>query len=124
MGESNLLPSSGRRGFLKGAFAGIVGAGLLVTATPREIEAFANPLKEGQPLVIDEPMPMHPFLPIGGEYLYDATGRKVAIVSEVNQYRDIHEFRSMGYPTPELRGGYYRIEIKAEAIFGRETFRP
>jgi len=41
-----------RRSFLKGVIGGVTSAGLVVAATPREIEAFASAVGDG-PVVLD-----------------------------------------------------------------------
>lgn len=73
-----------RRGFLKGLFGGIAaGAGLIVTATPAEVQAFAGGLQRDEPLILDS-MPVAATNPAFiGEYLYNAEGQRVAMVTEV-----------------------------------------
>jgi hypothetical protein len=70
-----------RRGFLRGLFGGIVGAGVVVTATPKEIATFAAPLAEQTPIVIEAPA-----IPVVGcgDHLYNDRGELVAIVTNVH----------------------------------------
>lgn len=116
MSDSSIIPPVGRRGFLKGVFAGIVGSGLIVNATAREVEAFAKPLKEGQSLIIDQQVKVDPFSTSWGEYLYDASGNKIAVIREVRRFHDIEKFHTVGDRYPNLYGGYWRVEIIAEGI--------
>ena len=111
-----IVPPAGRRSFLKGVFAGIVGSGLIVNATAREVEAFAKPLKEGQSLLIDQKVRIDPFRTDWGDYLYDADGNKVAAIREIRRFHDIDAYHTMGHAYPDLHGGYWRVEITAEGI--------
>lgn len=72
-----------RRGFLKGLFGGVTAAGLLVTASPQEIEAFASPLVKDSPILLDE-QPRQPSSI--GQHLYNENGELVAFVTSI----DVH----------------------------------
>lgn len=70
-----------RRGFIRGLFGGIVGSGIVVTASPEEIAQFASPLSAGAPIVAEAPDVM----PVGcGDHLYNDRGELVAIVTHIH----------------------------------------
>src|ERR1700741_3127488 len=76
-----------RRNFLKGVLSGVTATGVIVAASPQEIEAFASPLTRDEPVVIDVPTLNTPALG-PGEHLYNAQGKLVGIVTELMLHRD------------------------------------
>ncbi len=100
-----------RRSFLRGIFGGVTAAGLIVKATPADVEAFAAPLQPKEPLLIGPP-PLS-ILDVG-ECLYNAEGEQVAIVTGISVSVDrdtVHSYGS-GLPISITRG----IDIDIRAI--------
>jgi hypothetical protein len=96
-----------RRGFLQGIFGGVAATGLIVSASPNEIEAFAAPLKFGDPVVMDQPLTAEV-----GEHLYNSRGEMVAIVTsitvtapaiDVTSWADTYSTYVQGHPEVEIR---------------------
>ena len=69
-----------RRGFLHGLFGGVTSAGLIVVASPNQVEAFASGLVKDAPVLLDAP-PQKPV--VAGEHLYNARGECVAMVTGI-----------------------------------------
>lgn len=104
-----------RRGFLRGIFGGVAAGGLIVAATPQEIEAFSSPLAREQPLSVHPVEPVKP-VEVGGE-LYNAEGELVAYITQIEYGRleiDVtsHHSEFNEFMVPGLR----RARITAEAV--------
>jgi hypothetical protein len=102
-----------RRGFLKGLFGGVTSAGLIVTATPQEIEAFASPLKKHAPLVLDQPSVS---VTGSGEHIYNSRGEVVGIITEVTVMRNHLEVTSDRDTNEWIYPTLLRFDIKARGI--------
>lgn len=86
-----------RRSFLKGVIGGVTSAGLVVAATPREIEAFASAVGDG-PVVLDAGRPLGISAIASaqeaisgvhvGQALYNERGDLVACVTKLVTRRD------------------------------------
>jgi hypothetical protein len=83
-----------RRGFLAGLFGGIIGGGVIVSATDAEIARFTSPLAVGDPIVSEAPSLMAVWC---GHHLYNSAGEVVALVKNI-----------------QMRGG--RPEIYADCL--------
>lgn len=99
-----------RRSFLQSLVAGVTSAGVIVKATPAEVEAFAA--HPGDPVVLGRPAIPAAALP-NGMVLYDAQGRPVMRVTEfdvrhdpidVTMARDISPLYAPGPRTVRLSG--------------------
>lgn len=104
-----------RRGFLKGLFGGITSAGLIVTATPAEIEAFAQPLKKDEPIDLRRQAPVGVVSP--GETLYNALGEQVAVITGIDistPHVDITSY--LGDQREFFIAGPRHIKIHADGI--------
>jgi hypothetical protein len=109
-----------RRGFLKGLFGGVTSAGLIIAATPKEIEAFAAPLVKDAPVtLLQEPPRWRNGPSTTGEILYNDRGEAVAIITDIQATRDIdrYDFGS-GWQVamPGLMPGPLRIDVRAVGI--------
>ncbi len=114
------MSGTDRRGFLRGLFGGVAAGGLIVSATPREIEAFTAPMTKGQPLLIDKP-PVSAVPIYSGLHLYNAEGEVVAYVTQItatNQMVDVTSYYDVAHQF--CVDGPPRIEIRAEGICGVE----
>ena len=69
-----------RRGFLRGLFGGITSAGLIIAAQPQDVAAFAAPLAENDPVLLDA-TPLAPIVACG-DHLYNQRGEFVAVVTQ------------------------------------------
>jgi hypothetical protein len=101
-----------RRSFLRGVFGGVTASGLILSASPKEIEAFAAPLEPKQPLVVD---PVQAFtrqtIEIG-EHLYNERGECVAVTTGFRYFRDIEELDHIpGHGRPRT------VFVRSEEIF-------
>ena len=112
-----------RRNFLKGIIGGTAAAGgLIITASPADLEAFAAPI--GLPVAL-APTPSEPlFNMFHGDFLYDRRGNPIAVVTEVrisHPYVDASTFESPGsklYVT-----GFTEVEIRALGLHQRMHLR-
>lgn len=96
-----------RRLFLQGVFGGVASAGLIVAANQSEIEAFASPLKVGEPLVLDKPIPAERTETVtAGEHLYNAKGEVVAIVSSYGLGRGGIVIEAVGVGRFSMQAGF------------------
>jgi hypothetical protein len=102
-----------RRGFLQGVFGGITAAGVIVAASPSEIEAFTAPLVRDAPVVLD--IPPAPATHIG-EHLYNARGELVAFITRVDVVQDRIEMTSAFDSNRVFVPSLQRVEIRAEAV--------
>lgn len=105
-----------RRGFLAGLFGGVTAAGIVVAASPSEIEAFAAPLVRDAPVVIDVAAASSP-APLVGEHLYNARGELVAMVTAIDITRDrieVHDYCGAGNRI--FVPGLLSVEIRAVAL--------
>lgn len=106
-----------RRSFLKGVFGGLTAAGVIVTASPLEIEAFASPLLRDAPVLLEETPSMAAPLGVGvGEHLYNAAGRLVAIVSRLHLITEKVEVTMFGAQNPVYLPGRRHFTIVATGI--------
>ena len=104
-----------RRGFLRGAFGGVVASGVIVAATPREIEAFATPLVKNEPIVVDV-LPPQQATSIG-EHLYNEHGEIVAIITEIRVDIPQIDITPWGSDVQIYRPGLpYEISISAKGV--------
>ena len=72
-----------RRGFLNGLFGGIAAGGLIVQATPGEVQAFAAPLRHGAPIGLDAiPTAVRPI--DTGQELFNSQGELVAYIQSID----------------------------------------
>lgn len=104
-----------RRNFLKGAFGGVTAAGLIVAATPAEVEAFASGLKPDQTLVVPESVPVPTVLPEIGEMLFNHKGEPVAILSRLHMDRDMISIGADRNGFEAFAPGAMRIKMEAIA---------
>lgn len=70
-----------RRGFLKGLLGSVTAAGIIVEATPADVERFAGVRGAPVALAAVPAMPMEL-----GEYLFNEAGQRVAIITEVTSF--------------------------------------
>jgi hypothetical protein len=106
-----------RRGFLQGLFGGLTATGLIVAATPKEIEAFAAPLVKDEPLVLDAPMRWQPEL---GQHLYNERGELVAFVRQVIFQSDMVDVTHSGSAERHYIQARPSIEIHAVGVCSYE----
>jgi hypothetical protein len=104
-----------RRGFLQGVFGGVTAAGVIVAASPAEVEAFASPLARQTPLVVEHPSVQFAHL---GEFLYNARGECVAAITRLDIVRESFDATAFGDNNKVLVPGLQHIEICARGIGG------
>jgi hypothetical protein len=102
-----------RRNFLKGVFGGVTAAGLIVTAGPSEIAAFASPLVRDAPIVLDA-SPVSTVKPY--ENLYNSRGELVAIVRRVDISREMIDVTQYDMTSQMYIQGQRHITIEAEGV--------
>jgi hypothetical protein len=102
-----------RRGFLQGVFGGITAAGVIVSASPSEIEAFAAPLVRDAPVVLDVPPAPDTHV---GQHLYNARGQLVAFITSVDVIQDRVEVTSAFGSNRLFVPGPRFVKIHADAI--------
>jgi hypothetical protein len=102
-----------RRGFLQGVFGGVTATGLIVAASPGDVEAFAAMLAADAPVILDVPP-----LPAShvGEHLYNARGECVAVITSVDMIRDRVEVTSAFDGHRIYVPGLERFKIHADGI--------
>lgn len=120
-----------RRSFLKGLFAGVVGggavsgldpdwgkvqAGVVVRATPEEVQAFADPLELEQPIVADQLLEGPDADVFPGETLYNAAGQPVAVVSKLEQTMETMEITGPEDHWTQHVAGAMRLRIEAVGL--------
>lgn len=111
------MEAVGRRSFLGGMFAGIIGGStMLVKATDADIAAFASPLKVGDPIRTVEAEVMDSDAPTDGigSILFDYKGRPVAIITHMCMTREVMDMTSIFSDIRQYRGGSSSIEIRAQ----------
>jgi hypothetical protein len=100
-----------RRGFLSGVFGGITSAGLILRASPSEIEAFASPLVPDQPLMMNIPS-----LTAVGQELYNKHGDLVAYVSHIEVLRPNLEVTMAGDSHRKYMPSVASVHIQAVGV--------
>lgn len=103
-----------RRGFLHGLFGGVTTGGLLIAASPADVERFAAPLARDEPVVLDA-TPPSPLLPAVGEHLYNGAGELVAVVRSFAVHQGGVDIQAacvgiLKYPSMRLRGALRRSD--------------
>jgi hypothetical protein len=113
-----------RRSFLQGLFGGVTAGGLILKASPREIEAFAAPLAPEQPVILDA-IPVTPNFD-RGIVLYNARGERVL---EVQSYE--YEIRRDGLTRINVSGfadggelDWFNEKASQSWHHGRDPFKP
>lgn len=102
-----------RRGFLKGLFGGITSAGVLIAASPAEIEAFASPLVKDAPVILDVPPKV---MVEPGEHLYNAKGELVAIVTQITSKMEPEDVTLAGDSQRVYQPGRTLFELQAVCV--------
>lgn len=102
-----------RRGFLQGVFGGLTAAGVIIAASPAEIEAFTAPLVRDAPVLLDVPPVTDTHV---GEHLYNARGECVAIITHVDMYRDRVEVPSAFDNHCVFVPGPWRFDVRAVGV--------
>lgn len=82
-----------RRGFLKGIFGGITAGGLLLKASPEDVQALAP--AEDEPLIV-QPQRIRGVHQACGDVLYNALGEAVAVVTDVRSSRGYIDVTNFG----------------------------
>ncbi len=115
-----MIDDTGRRGFLKGVFGGITAAGLVVLASEADVAAFAR-VGTGAPVAVAAAPVWDGVVPGFGDTLYDAHGRKVAIVTGLRQRSVPIEVTAFGEANQVYVAGATDLIIEARAIVARRA---
>lgn len=101
-----------RRTFLEGVFGGVAASGVIIQASRADIEAFASPLANGTPIVVERA----PDIPVAnvGQHLYNQHGECVAIVTSIDIRRTMESYDDGMFQT--ALPGLMRMDIRAEGI--------
>jgi hypothetical protein len=103
-----------RRGFLQGLFGGIAAGGVIVTATPEEVRAFATGAREGDPVLLDQPA--QGGVVEMGQHLYNARGEVVALITEIVIGRDVVDVTTFHGAPRYVEQSRMTVEIKAVGV--------
>ena len=102
-----------RRGFLQGVFGGVTAAGVIVSASPADIAAFASPMVKDAPVLLDVPAPIPTSI---GEHLYNEQGQCVAVIRSIDIHQDAIDVSMWGDSQMRYVPGLRRIDIHAHGI--------
>lgn len=106
-----------RRNFLSGVFGGVAaaGAGVIVKASPREIERFASPLVKDEPIIVDAPRAA--VLDATELLLYDKHGTPVMAIHNISFNRSLIDVTS-------LHGDYAVYRDMGRVTFDAHVLNP
>lgn len=106
-----------RRGFLKGVFGGVAAGGVIVAASPEQIEAFASPLAKEAPLALSPVVTQRQTsLPSSGQHLYNEHGELVAIVTEMTITKPVERWDSLDGSSGWMTSGLIHVDIRARGV--------
>jgi hypothetical protein len=107
-----------RRGFLSGLFGGVTAAGLLVKATPADLDAFVNDLPAKAPINLT-PLPYNsdgPRTVRPGQHLFDEHGALIAIVTGVRADYERVDVTTVSDLNKIFIPGTLHLRITAEGV--------
>lgn len=103
-----------RRGFIKGLISAVTSTGLVVSATPRELESFGAPAVRESPVVVAVPELVR--AAEVGEELYNARGELVALVTQVTVHVGRLDVSHVGAAYRTFSPGLPEVEIRAVGV--------
>jgi hypothetical protein len=104
-----------RRNFIQGIFGGVVGSSIIIEATQKDIQAFADPLKLADPIYagpLQTPDPSDQ----NNWYLYNRHGEKVAIITNIGLRTLPTDMGADEFGNARFIPGIRKIDIQVECI--------
>lgn len=103
-----------RRGFM-GVFGGITAAGLIVKATPQEIQAFTAPLVPDAPLALGAPSGTSSALNIG-ELVFNSRGEIIGVVEGIEYSVEAVDDTRLGDTYQRFRPGRMHMRLQVAGV--------